>query len=843
MKKTQEINKITGLYKIVGGLVATVVLIMGTFSVTYAREATGKCTQVSIPEADDDINSIGADMPYIRFDSCEAKLGGGAELKSSYTWDLEEIASQASNQTYINLPSEGAYAEWTIDTCGNGVTMRFTMPDTVDGMGQDGSVDVYVNGSKVKNIDLTSYYMWQYMDGSPKDAPGEGTACFAFDEVHFLLQERLESGDRIRIQSSGAYGLTYGVDFIEIEEVEEPIKQPKNSYSVADYGAIADDGEDDYVAIKACVAAADKDGKNVYIPAGTYHINQIWSLEAKDMTITGAGIWYTNIQFTNDKAQSGGIAGVGNGKINNIEFCNMYINSNLRSRYEEQAIYKCFMGTYGDDTYIHDIWEEHFECGFWIADYEQPVDYTENLRIANCRIRNNFADGVNFCQGTSNSVVYNCSIRNNGDDGLAVWNNDYLKVKDSKNNRFCYNTIDLTWRAGAIAIYGGDGHEIYNNYIRDSFMASGIHLNTTFSGYKFTNTQNIHFANNIIISSGTSNESWGNELGAVDVIGNVKNITFDNTYIYNAQHDGVRVGDNVTKIVFNDLYIYGAGVDGKRPDKISVAHRGAAVMNFGGNAMVTVNKMYLRNIANTNVNFLIKEEGIQLNDQIEEGNIGYQIPPYPNAEALEEENVEPLVVDGVDVSPDNCEIPDIVVIDVKWEPEIVAEGDSIVFSAVITNQGNCATPVGTINGAQFQVDGVCVVWSDTDKTSIKPGESVTITANSGPVGTDVWSAELGEHEITVWVNDTARYGESDMENNKLSKKMNVLTVEEKTQLESGDSQMTENTTENVNSEKSEESDNNIDSKRYDFLGVLVVIIIIIIIIVGVAIIYRQKHSS
>ena len=51
-------------------------------------------------------------------------------------------------------------------------------------------------------------------------------------------------------------------------------------------------------------------------------------------------------------------------------------------------------------------------------------DYSKNVKVIDCRIRNNYADGVNFCIGTSNSAVYNCSIRNNGDDGLAVWPDD-----------------------------------------------------------------------------------------------------------------------------------------------------------------------------------------------------------------------------------------------------------------------------------------------------------------------------------------------------------------------------------------------------------------------------------
>lgn len=791
MKKLKKIKQIC---KTATVLLTVAVVIISTSTVGYAKEAVEKSNGDTIPAANEDITTIGADMPYVRYDSREAKLGGGAELKTATNWELEEIASQASNQSYVNLPGDGAYAEWTVNTSGNGVVMRFTMPDTANGMGQDGTLDVYVNQEKVKTVDLTSYYMWQYMEGGPNDVPGAGTACFAFDEVHFRLEKSLKAGDTIRIQSSGDNDLDYGVDFLEIEEIEAPIAQPENSYSIIDYGAVADDGEDDYEAIKACIAAANEAGMDVYIPEGTYHINQIWSLEATDMKIIGAGMWYTNIQFTNSKPQSGGIEGVGNGKTKNIEFCNMYINSKLRSRYDEKAIYKCFMGTYGDNTRIHDIWEEHFECGFWIADYNEPLDYTDNIVIENCRIRNNFADGVNFCQGTSNAVVYNCSVRNNGDDGLAIWNNDYLSAKDAANNIFCYNTIEFSWRAGAIAVYGGDGHEIYNNYIRDSFMASGIHLNTTFSGYKFDNTKNIHFSNNIIVRSGTSCDSWGSELGAVDIIGSVRNVTFDNTYIYSAQHDGVRVGDNISNVTFNNLYIYGAGVDGNRPEKVSVAHRGAAIMNYGGDISLTVDNLYLRNIANTNTNFLIKEEGIQINNMVNEGNIGYQIPNYPNATAQEEEKEDPLVIEGADASPDTCEIPDIIVTDIQWEPANPVNGEEIVFSAVLTNQGNGATPEGIVNGVQFQVDGTCVVWSDTDTTQLKPGESVTVTANSGPTGSATWAATEGEHTILAWVNDTGRYAESDMQNNQFTKEMKV-----------GDkSQAEENKTEKNKTEEADE---------------------------------------
>ena len=144
-----------------------------------------------------------------------------------------------------------------MNTTGAGVTMRFTMPDSGDGMGLTGSLDVYVNGSKVETVNLTSYWMWQYFGGgNPSDTNDGGAPLFAFDEVHFTLPTALKSGDKLRIQSSGASGLEYGVDFVEVEDIPAAIQRPPSAYSVADYGAIPNDGIDDLTAIKNCVAAA-----------------------------------------------------------------------------------------------------------------------------------------------------------------------------------------------------------------------------------------------------------------------------------------------------------------------------------------------------------------------------------------------------------------------------------------------------------------------------------------------------------------------------------------------------------------------------------------------------------
>lgn len=560
-------------------------------------------------------SSRGASMPYTRYDTDDAIRGGGALLKSAPTFDQALTASEASGQRYVALPSSGSSLEWTVreGEGGAGITMRYTMPDSSDGMGLNGSLDVYVNGSKKKTVPLTSYYSWQYFSSDhPADAPGGGRPLFRFDEVHWKLDTPLQPGDKIRIQKSNADNLEYGVDFIEIEPVPAAIARPANSVSVTDFGAIPNDGQDDLTAFEGAVQAAASSGKTLYIPEGTFHLGNMWKIGSvgdliDDLKIMGAGIWHTNIQFTNPNAASGGISLRIAGQL---DFSHIYLNSNLRSRYNQNAIYKGFMDNFGTNSKVHNVWVEHFECGFWVGDYAHtPAKIAEGLVIENSRIRNNLADGVNFAQGTSHSTVRNSSIRNNGDDGLAVWTSNVNGAPAGVNNTFSYNTIENNWRAAAIAFFGGSGHKATHNLIVDTVGGSGIRMNTVFPGYHFQSNTGILFSDTTIIGSGTSKDLYNGERGAIDLEASndaIRNVTFTNIDILNTQRSAVQFGygGGFENIVFNNIRIDGTGLDGVTSSRFSSPHPGAAIYTYTGNGSATFNNLTMQNIAHPDLYFI-----------------------------------------------------------------------------------------------------------------------------------------------------------------------------------------------------------------------------------------------
>ena len=476
-------------------------------------------------------DGYGAKMPYTTHEAENASVENGATIQQST--DMESTAVEATSQTYVELPKKGAAVTFNVTEPANALNVRYTIPD-----GASGQLDVQVNGSSVGNLDLSSHSAWQYLKGDHEydQAIDGSSARFRFDETRLLLKDiQLKSGDRISLVKKKDDNVPYGIDFIELEQAPAPVAQGENSISIVDKGASANDDSDDTAALLAAVEEAKASGKSVYIPEGRFNFDKQVNIEADNLKISGAGVWHTQLHFTSDKRYGGGI--VFGHNSNGIELSNLYMDSNLTSRYNEDAQYKAISGTLGKDSKIHDIWVQHFEVGMWIGDYDQTgnMKYTDGLVVENARIRNNLADGINFAQGTKNSTVKNSNIRGNGDDGLAIWSSisDGTNAAAEENNKFLNNTIESGWRAAGIGIFGGKGHEISGNLIKDVFAGAGIRVNTVFAGHNFDlNDSGIKIHDNTILRSGTTNDLYKLHRGAIDfqqVRGTIKNVdVYDN---------------------------------------------------------------------------------------------------------------------------------------------------------------------------------------------------------------------------------------------------------------------------------------------------------------------------
>jgi hypothetical protein len=123
---------------------------------------------------------------------------------------------------------------------------------------------------------------------------------------------------------------------------------------------------------------------------------------------------------------------------------------------------------------------------------------------------------------------------------------------------------------------------------------------------------------------------------------------------------------------------------------------------------------------------------------------------------------------------------DYVISKLSWSPASPTPGQPVTFSATISNFGTTTKPAGTINGVGFRVDGGTLVsWSDNNTQALAPGQSITVTANSGPAGSATWSPSAGPHTVEAWLDDVNRVSETNENNNKLALPMAVgvdLTV-------------------------------------------------------------------
>jgi hypothetical protein len=214
-----------------------------------------------------------------------------------------------------------------------------------------------------------------------------------------------------------------------------------------------------------------------------------------------------------------------------------------------------FNGGAGTGSRLENIWVEHTKVGYWVS-YG-----TNGLLITGSRFRNLFADGVNFCNGTSNSVIENSHFRNTGDDALASWSPQGDPV--NTNNIFRFNTVQVPWRANCFAIYGGKDNKVEDNLCYDVVTYPGILIAHQFNSNPFDGTTVIQ-RNSLIRGGGPmfhlehgALKLWANQ-------GEIKGLMVKDILIDNPTFAGIELQGSypITSAAFENITVQYAGTSG-----------------------------------------------------------------------------------------------------------------------------------------------------------------------------------------------------------------------------------------------------------------------------------------
>ncbi len=535
--------------------------IIYTFTLFFAQSLFSQ--NISFP--DDALQRGYYNKPYFRYEAESGKCESNGDFLSA-TYDQREIQSEASNQVAVNLIAKDSHIQWTNSQQADGLTIRFSLPDSPTGTGSKGTLALYVNNEFVQNILLDSYWAWQYIlkSGSkyPDNTPDATTKFprMRFDETHVKLSSKIPENAVIKLVKIDDNTTPYTIDFIELENVAPAV----SFESIQDQNKIAYSADQGDIAL---FIMANK-GKTIYIPEGRFETDKrILISSASNTKIIGAGSWYSEIYFTassdvRSTYNQRGIEAYGD----NILISGLFLNTVNNKRYyqnnDSYQVGKGLMGSFGNNSVIRDLWAEHFECGGWIEN-------ANNLLIQNCRFRNNYADGMNYSYGTKNSILEYCSFRNNGDDDIATWSRS---TGLCQNNIFRYSTAENNWRASSLGFFGGKQNKAYNCVIIDP-MEAGFRVTCDFPGMPFS-TDGYNEMYNISVyrggvaagTVGISGDLWGNQQGALHLSSSSQydllNFYIHDIDLYNSKNDAIFIGSGskyIRSLVLKDINIYGTG--------------------------------------------------------------------------------------------------------------------------------------------------------------------------------------------------------------------------------------------------------------------------------------------
>ncbi|MFI9009236.1 discoidin domain-containing protein [Actinosynnema sp. NPDC053489] len=411
----------------------------------------------------------GANVPWEHVEAEDAVTAGGAQ-KIGPNRTIGDLAGEASGRRAVTLNSTGASVEFTTSGSTNTLVTRFSIPDAPGGGGINATLNVYVNGSFHKALDLTSRHIWLYgNEASPGNSPGAGGPRHIYDEASVMLNGTFPAGTKVKLQKDAANTTNYAIDFVDFENAVAQANPDPARY-VTPTGFTHQDVQNALDKFRM-----DTSGNlvGVYLPAGTYTTSQKFQVYGKPVRVVGAGPWFTRfvVPTTQENTDAGFRA---EQSVNGSTFSGFAFFGNYTSRIDGPG--KVFDFANVSNITIDNIWAEHVVCLYWGAN-------TDFMTIKDSRIRNTFADGINMTNGSTDNRVANIEARSTGDDSFALFSAIDAGGADEKNNVYENLTSTTTWRAAGLAVYGGFLNTFRNIYVADTLTYAGVTISSLDFGY------------------------------------------------------------------------------------------------------------------------------------------------------------------------------------------------------------------------------------------------------------------------------------------------------------------------------------------------------------------------
>jgi hypothetical protein len=452
--------------------------------------------------------------------------------------------AEASGGSYVEL-APGQKLTFHSPVAADSLVVRFSYPDSPDGTGLDGSIDVQVGGTTVSSLPVTSRFSWEYGSALwgtsnvwPSD-PTNGYPRHFWDESSLRLAAAVDGNTTVGLSNPAGSGQSVYIDLIELESIGDAIPAPPDSISLADFAPAADGVTDDSSALQSAISQASAMNRTLYVPEGTYHIESISVLSG---TVQGAGMWRT--RFVGKGAQLRMTGGT-------VHLADFAIFGETMIRNDISQSDNALDGIPGADSLIERIWVEHAKCAYWVAG-------ATRLRISGCRFRDLMADAVNFCGGVYQSTLDNNQIRNSGDDSLAAWSPSTGAPGD--HNQFAHNTIQSPWLASGISLYGAGPFRVVGNTIKDiATRGAGINVAADFGSHPFRGLVDVR--DNEIVRCGASSGAPGAiRLSAYDTDMTGGQFVFTHNVVQAPLGPAVSCEGpkQLTNVLFTDLEVEGA---------------------------------------------------------------------------------------------------------------------------------------------------------------------------------------------------------------------------------------------------------------------------------------------